>query len=54
MNDDFDALDGPTPERTPENTPLPGGGSWKWDDASLAWVPAADHTMLPEQPAQEG
>ena len=21
-------------QRTPENTPLPGGGSWRWDPAA--------------------
>lgn len=25
---------------TPENTPLPGGGSWTWDDILQAWVPS--------------
>lgn len=25
-------------DRTPENTPLPGGGSWRWDDVAGAWV----------------
>ena len=29
--------------RTPENTPIPGGGSWTWDAVLGAWVPAADH-----------
>ena len=23
---------------TPENTPLPGGGSWRWDDKLPGWV----------------
>ena len=23
---------------TPENTPLPGGGSWHWDDSVPGWV----------------
>lgn len=23
---------------TPDNTPLPGGGSWRWDDALPGWV----------------
>lgn len=26
------------PLRTPDNTPLPGGGSWHWDDALPGWV----------------
>jgi hypothetical protein len=25
-------------DRTPENTPLPGGGRWAWDTAAGAWV----------------
>jgi hypothetical protein len=28
-----------THDRTPENTPLPGGGAWKWDDAACNWIP---------------
>ena len=23
---------------TPENTPLPGGGSWHWDTTAAAWA----------------
>lgn len=32
----------PTP--TPENTPVPGGGRWRWDIAGPGWVevPEAD------------
>jgi hypothetical protein len=26
------------PVATPENTPLPGGGSWRWDETVLDWV----------------
>ena len=26
------------PTASPENTPLPGGGSWHWDYAIAAWV----------------
>lgn len=37
-----------TPIPTPDNTPLPGGGSWRWDDAVPGWVPNAAHTALPE------
>jgi hypothetical protein len=33
------------PERTPENTPLPGGGKWIWDEQ------AADWRSLDDQPA---
>jgi len=28
----------PAHGRTPENTPVPGGGSWTWDADSGAWV----------------
>lgn len=43
-----------TPIPTPENTPLPGGGSWCWDDTVPGWIPAAEHTNLPVAPdAQE-
>lgn len=24
--------------RTPENTPIPGGGRWRWDEALTDWV----------------
>ncbi len=27
------------PERTPENTPIPGGGSWRWDTELQDWAP---------------
>ncbi|MDD5479649.1 hypothetical protein [Rhodoferax sp.] len=23
---------------TPENTPVPGAGRWRWDDANSGWV----------------
>lgn len=23
---------------TPDNTPVPGGGSWQWDDSKPGWV----------------
>lgn len=43
-----------TPIPTPENTPLPGGGSWRWDETVPGWVPNAAHTTLPEPtPASE-
>lgn len=39
---------------TPENTPLPGGGRWRWDDAATAWVPADAVTAAQiAQPASE-
>lgn len=28
------------PVRTPENTPLPGGGRWVWDDSIANWAKA--------------
>lgn len=30
----------PAHDRTPDNTPLPGGGSWQWDAAQGEWLPA--------------
>lgn len=27
----------PAPVATPENTPLPGGGSWCWNSAKSCW-----------------
>ena len=35
------------PARTPENTPVPGGGSWRWDYAAGAWVANAEPTATP-------
>lgn len=35
---------------TPDNTPVPGGGSWRWDTALSGWV-SNDETTT--QPAQE-
>lgn len=32
---------------TPENTPLPGGGSWRWDSALRAWVDANQPVAAP-------
>ena len=29
----------PAHDRTPENTPLPGGGSWQWDETAGQWLP---------------
>lgn len=28
----------PKPAATPENTPVPGGGRWHWDQIAGAWV----------------
>lgn len=35
-----DASPVPQPDhgRTPENTPIPGGGAWTWDATAGAWV----------------
>lgn len=48
---------------TPDNTPIPGGGRWKWGDEKPGWVsnepetpPAADATETtadPQPAAQE-
>ncbi|WP_168224779.1 hypothetical protein [Rhodoferax aquaticus] len=32
------AVAGNTNTPTPENTPIPGGGSWRWDIALPGWV----------------
>jgi len=38
-NQDNNAIATPaTPAATPENTPLPGGGSWHWDEPTGAWA----------------
>ena len=34
---------------TPDNTPVPGGGSWRWDYTQHAWV-----ANTPDQPLQPG
>ena len=31
---------------TPENTPLPGGGSWHWDSDLPGWVENVAHTPI--------
>jgi hypothetical protein len=28
------------PAPTPDNTPLPGGGSWRWSTERAGWVPS--------------
>lgn len=40
-------------ERTPENTPLPGGGQWAWDEAKRAWVSREPQSDQPPQSIQE-
>ena len=37
---------------TPENTPVPGGGSWCWSDTAPHWLPNTPDQPQPE-PAQE-
>lgn len=42
------------PLPTPDNTPLPGGGSWRWSIESAGWVessPAATNPNLADVPA---
>jgi hypothetical protein len=51
------------PEVTPENTPVPGGGRWRWDITKPGWVEmdedgalvvaAPDPAALAEQPTAE-
>lgn len=38
-----------TPAATPENTPIPGGGSWCWSATAPHW-----RANTPEQPLQPG
>lgn len=42
---------------TPDNTPVPGGGSWQWDDSVPGWVekthePAAAQAAATESAPQ--
>lgn len=32
---------------TPENTPIPGGGSWRWDYQQGCWVAPAETAANP-------
>ena len=50
-----DDLDKTRPHATPENTPLPGGGSWAWDAALPGWVenPAYSPAPTPAPAAPE-
>ncbi|HOU64707.1 MAG TPA: hypothetical protein PK861_01570 [Thermomonas sp.] len=41
MSDDADDLSAVDDGPTPENTPLPGGGAWTWDNDTKAWVTTA-------------
>lgn len=36
--DDIAAIPVEAHDRTPENTPLPGGGAWAWDADAGAWI----------------
>ncbi len=36
--------------RTPDNTPIPGGGAWTWDAEAGAWV---ETRPVQSAPAQE-
>lgn len=38
---------------TPDNTPLPGGGSWRWDPAQAGWADAAAPAAIPTTPTSE-
>ena len=39
---------------TPENTPIPGGGSWSWDTSLPGWTENAAYAPTPiNQPIQE-
>ena len=40
---DTSAVQDAAPIATPENTPVPGGGSWTWDEAIPNWVPSAPY-----------
>jgi len=42
MGGKADTTEPQAPERTPENTPLPGGGRWVWDDTENNWAPAPE------------
>lgn len=42
--------DQPTPEPAAQPIPIgtpPGGGSWQWDAANTAWVPAQPEATAP-------
>ncbi len=42
-----------TPVPTPENTPVPGGGSWHWDASLPGWVENQPVDAAQPQPAAE-
>ena len=35
-------------DRTPDNTPTPGGGSWRWDARERAWVDSSTPETEPQ------
>jgi hypothetical protein len=39
---------------TPENTPIPGGGSWRWDYTQPGWVPNDAYAPPPIADAAPG
>jgi hypothetical protein len=41
-----------TPTATPENTPIPGGGRWRWDIALPGWVEVLENPA-PKAPADQ-
>lgn len=43
MSDDTDAIP------TPEDTPVPGPGTWRWSPAAAAWVPNTPQSAADEQ-----
>lgn len=46
------ALSGTPPAPTPDNTPVPGGGSWRWDTTQPGWV--ENTHQRPLQPFETG
>jgi len=37
---------------TPDNTPIPGGGRWRWDIALPGWVDVGASAADPETPLE--
>lgn len=42
-----------TQARTPENTPLPGGGSYRWSESLPGWVEYYDGAPVDAQPSPQ-
>lgn len=38
------------PVATPENTPIPGGGRWRWDADACAWAEVLEPSAAPLEP----